>query len=85
MKNPNVLSCTVRLSKGCQSIRKADDRYHETGITTVGPPPPPPPLPSVYCLYVTSLHVTRAPSPSPIVYHTGSDQILVVGTAWERG
>ena len=39
--------------------------------------PPPVCLPSVY---QTSLHVTRSP-----VFHTGSDEILAVGTAWERG
>ena len=39
-------------------------------------------LPSVY---LTSSHVTRSPRPSPAVFHTGSDEILAVGTAWERG
>ena len=57
MKNLNILSCTVRPKAGCQSIRKADDRYHsfttpgtdrrETGIIN-GWVPPPVCLPSVY-------------------------------------
>ena len=44
--------------------------------------PPPVCLPSVY---LTSSHVTRSPRPSPAVFHTGSDEILAVGMAWERG
>ena len=39
-------------------------------------------LPSVY---LTSSHVTRPPRPPPTAFHTGSDQILAVGTAWDRG
>ena len=31
-----------------------------------------------------SSHVTRFPRPSPAVFHTRSDQMLAVGTAWER-
>ena len=30
-------------------------------------------------------HVTRFPRPSPAVFYTESDEILEVGTAWERG
>ena len=44
--------------------------------------PPPVCLPSVYLM---SSHVTRSPKPSPAVFHTGSNEILAVGTAWERG
>ena len=47
----------------------------------IGWAPPPVCLPSVY---LTSLHVTRSPRPSPTAFHTGSDEILAVGTAWER-
>ena len=43
---------------------------------------PPVCLPSVY---LTSSHVTRSPRPSPAVFDTGSNEILAVGTAWERG
>ena len=92
MKNLDVLCCTVRPMAGYQSIRKSDDRYHslfttpgmdqcETGISMVGHRPPVC-LPSVY---LTSSHVTRFPRPSLAVFHTGSDEILAVGTAWERG
>ena len=44
--------------------------------------PPPVCLP---CVYLMAPHVTRSPRPSPAVFHTGSDQILAVVTAWERG
>ena len=89
MKNLDVLCCTVRPKAGCQSVHKADDRYRSL-FTAPGTDqceyngwaPPPVCLPSVY---LTSSHVARSPRPSPAVFHTGSDQILVVGTAWERG
>ena len=82
-KNLDALCCTVRPMAGYQSVRKADDRYRslfttpgtdqrETGILT-----PPVCLPSVY---LTSSHVTRS---SPAVFHTGSNEILAVGMAWE--
>jgi len=54
---------------------------HETGITTVGHRPP----------YVYHLSTWRngtwsnLPGLPPPYLHTVSDQILEVGTAWERG
>ena len=32
-----------------------------------------------------ALHVIKSPRPSLAIFHTGSDGVLAVGTAWERG
>ena len=87
MKNLDVLSCTVRPKAGCQTVCEAD-LYHslfitpgtdqlETGIIS-GWAPPPVCLPSVYLM---SSHVTRSPRPPPTIFHTGSNELLVVGMA----
>ena len=44
-----------------------------------------PPCVYIPSVYLMAPHVTRSPRPSPTVFHTGSDQVLVVGTAWEQG
>ena len=51
-------------------------------VTSIYPPPPPPPPPPRVCvpsIYLMSLHMTGSPRPSSAVFHTGSDQIVVVG------
>ena len=59
------------------TVRCSQRWERETGILTVGHAPPPVCLPSVY---LTSSHVTRSPSPSPAVFHTGSYECC----RWER-
>ena len=44
-----------------------------------------PPSVCLPCVYLMVPHVTRSPRPSPAAFHTGSDEMLTVGTAWERG
>ena len=78
-----VLYCPMA---GYQSVLKADDRYRllfttpgtvrrETGILTVGHHP----HVSTICLHDVIARDQIS------VFHTGSDEILEVGTAWERG
>ena len=95
--NETFLSCTIRPKAECQSVHKADDRYRslfttlgtdglETGILTVGHRP--------LCVYHTcrsTWHHRMLPDllglPHAVIHSisTGSNQILAVGTAWERG
>ena len=84
MRNVEALFCTIGPMAGGQNISKAVSipsfvRSARDGLTQNGNfycrAPPPVCLPSVYLM---QLHVTRSP-------RTVSDQILEVGTAWERG
>ena len=55
--------------------------WHEMGITTVGHRPP-------YIYHLSTWHNRMWPNLSglpPLYLHTVSDEILEVGTAWERG
>ena len=77
---------------GYQSVCKADDRYrsiwtdqcdHETGKHCwAPPPPPPPPPPHVLPDFIARDQISQA---FPRRIHTGSDEILAVGMAWEWG
>ena len=79
MKNFDTLSYTTRPKAGCQSVRKADNQYRSLfAMLGMDRHETGSLVLSAMCLpsvYQTSSHITRSPS----------NQIPVVGMAWERG